>query len=43
MLIQYLTYEFRADEGGLALHVPQPAQLVGEGTLDLVALVFAVG
>ena len=28
-----LTFEFRADEGGLAFHIPQPSQLVSEGTL----------
>ena len=38
MLIQYLTYEFRADKGGLALLLPQPLELVGEGTLDAVGV-----
>ena len=28
-----LTFEFRANEGGLAFHIPQPSQLVSEGTL----------
>ena len=28
-----LTFEFRADKSGLAFHIPQPSQLVSEGTL----------